>query len=646
MRCVLSRWRLKALHLRSFLIMGLLWSLIMPVGLVQARSADATLSSFLDKLAPSHALLPAERAFQFSAKLLSRSAIEVSWRIAPGYYLYREKFAFSLEPHQTAPLGRFELPHGLPHEDAEFGSVEIFRDDLVVTIPLDGALAADQVLEFTASFQGCADRGVCYPPMTQTVRLDAHGIPADSQDVAGYSAMRAKGAGECSAKAPEGFVETEGLSVQCSVFQELKEKSLGWMLLSFLGMGLLLSLTPCVFPMIPILSGIIAGQGAQLTAVRGFLLSLSYVVSSALTYMVFGVVAGLFGHNLQAYFQEPWVIVTFSGLFIVFALAMFGLFNFEMPLAIQQRVTRLSQGLHGGTLSGAAIMGSLSALIVGPCVAPPLAGTLIYIGETGDAVLGGMALFALGIGMGFPLLLIGASAGKFLPKAGAWMDGVKAVFGAGFLATALGLLSRILPASLMMALWGGFLIVAAVYLGALDATSSDTSGWRRLFKGLGLSVMIYGALILVGLAQGQTDPLYPLKAAHHTQSPAGTANSSSFKKVASLRELELALENARRQHRPVLLDFYADWCIACKEMDRDTFGDPAVSRTLEGFDLLRADVTGNTDQDKALLKRFNLVGPPGVIFFGGDGREVRERRVIGFMEARDFLKVLQGVASR
>lgn len=646
MNSVLPRGAFKAWLWRPSALLGLLFMFMTSVGLAQAASTDSSLSNFLDKFAPSRELLPAEKAFKFSAKLLNRSSVELTWRIAPGYYLYREKFAFSLESHKGISLGRFELPHGLPHEDAEFGSVEIFRDDLVVTVPLEGDLGADQVVELTASFQGCADRGVCYPPMTQSIRLDAHGIPAASSELAGPSAIQTPIAGECSAKAPEGFIETEGLSEQCSVFQELKEKSLGWTLLSFLGMGILLSFTPCVFPMIPILSGIIAGQGAQLTSGRGFLLSLSYVVSSAVTYMVFGVVAGLFGHNLQAYFQEPWVIATVSGLFIVFALAMFGLFNFEMPLAIQQRVTRISQGLHGGTIGGAAIMGSLSALIVGPCVAAPLAGTLIYIGETGDAVLGGAALFVLGIGMGFPLLLIGASAGKLLPKAGAWMNGVKAVFGAGFLATALWLLSRILPGSLVMALWGGFLIVAAVYLGALDLISAGAPGWKRFLKGLGLSVMVYGVLILVGLAQGQTDPLFPLKAAQFGSQASGVANALRFKKVASSRELDVALADAHLHGRPVLLDFYADWCIACKEMDRDTFGDPAVSKVLDGFDLLRADVTGNTEQDKALLKRFNLVGPPGVIFFGANGQEASERRVIGFMEAPDFLKVLQSVARR
>jgi thioredoxin:protein disulfide reductase len=618
-----------------------LWLVVMASG-VTAAPSDSALSGFFDRFAPSQSLLPAERAFQFSARLLSHSTIEATWRIAPGYYLYRGKFEFELSGAGRPAIAARELPHGLPHDDPEFGTVEIFRDDLVLTIPLTGSLKSDQVVEFTANFQGCADRGVCYPPMTQTVKLDPRSIPEEHRAGEGLTAKSQEMAGECSAKAAEGFVDTGGLSEQCSVVQTLKEKDLWPVLLSFLGMGVLLSLTPCVFPMIPILSGIIVGQGERLTAMRGFFLSLSYVVASALSYMVFGVIAGLFGENLQVYFQSPWVIATFSGFFVVLALSMFGVFQLEVPRMIQERVALASRGLHGGTMAGAALMGALSSLIVGPCVAAPLAGVLIYIGESGDAVLGGIALFALGLGMGVPLLLIGLSAGKLLPKAGSWMEGVTRIFGVGMVATALWLLGRVLPGEAMMLLSGAFLIILATYLRALDSLPSEINGWFLFRKGVGLVLLIYGGYILMGLAEGQTDLLFPLK--KHQVSASATEQVTAFKRVGSVHELERALEGARLEERPVLLDVYADWCISCKEMERYTFEDPNVAHFLRKFELLRADVTANSAADKALLERFHLIGPPAVIFFGVDGQEKQQQRVIGFMDAADFIANLHKVA--
>jgi thioredoxin:protein disulfide reductase len=626
---------LNALKIRTFLIVVATFGLYMFHGGAQAESGASGLSSFLEKLNPSQELLPAEKAFRFSARLVDRSRIEATWQIAPGYYLYREKFSFKANRAGSDEVIAGDLPRGLPHEDPEFGTVEIFRDEMTVMLLLPKGLGDKEVMDFIAGFQGCADRGVCYPPMKQTVHLDAKGVPPTvASELPGTPAP----AGECSATGPEGFVETQGLSEQCSAVQVLRDEAIWPVILTFLGMGALLSLTPCVFPMIPILSGIIVGHGHRVTPLRGFLLSLSYVFASALAYMVFGVVAAVFGRNLQAHLQNPWVIGSFSGLFVVLGLSMFGFFSLEMPRGIQERLTQVSRSFKGGSYVGAAIMGALSSLIVGPCVAAPLAGILIYIGESGDAVLGGAALFALGMGMGAPLLLIGLSAGKLLPKAGRWMEGIKRFFGAGLLATALWIASRVLPDVVVMGAWGVFLVTAAVSLGALEPA---LSGFERLIKGLAVSVFAYGLLILLGLAQGSVDPVFPLREA---KAPSLSPSSSAvFKRVNSMSQLDIALSEARTKGRPVLIDFYADWCVSCKEMDQETFQDPEVKQLMQSFDLLRIDVTENTAMDARLLQRFNLVGPPGIAFFAADGQEDVGHRVIGFMEAPSFLKVLKEV---
>ena len=406
-------------------------------------------------------------------------------------------------------------------------------------------------------------------------------------------------------------------------------------------MGLLLAFTPCIFPMIPILSGIIVGHGHRITTGRALMLSLSYVLASALAYTVFGVLAGLFGSNLQAMFQDPKVIVMFSTVFVVLALSMFDLFSLQLPGFIQSRITSLSNRQHGGTLTGAAIMGALSALIVGPCVAAPLAGALIYIGQTGDALLGGLALFSLGLGMGLPLLAIGASAGKLLPRAGTWMNAVKAVFGVGLLGIAIWLLDRILPPAVTLLLWALLFIVPAIYLGALDALPPAASGWRKLWKGLGITMLAYGVLMLIGVASNSTDPLQPLRGLALGGAPGMSGplkpNRLEFRSVNSVADLDKALADTAARGQTAMLDFYADWCVSCKEMERYTFSDPRVIEALAPMVLLKADVTENSDRNAELMKRFNLVGPPATLFFGPDGEERKALRVIGYMEAEQFL---------
>jgi thiol:disulfide interchange protein DsbD len=404
----------------------------------------------------------------------------------------------------------------------------------------------------------------------------------------------------------------------------------------FFLLGLGLAFTPCIFPMIPILSGIIAGQGENITTRKAFILSLVYVLAMALTYTFAGVLAGLFGANLQATFQNPWILSTFAGVFVLLALSMFGFYDLQLPTSLQSKLTEMSNKQQGGSLLGVAIMGLLSALIVGPCVAPPLAGALIYIGQTGDALLGGLALFSLSLGMGAPLLVIGASAGKLLPRAGSWMNAVKAVFGVALLGVAILLLERIIPTDIAMLLWGILLIVSAVYMGALRHLEIEASGWQKLWKGLGVVFLVYGALMLVGAAAGGKDTLQPLRglaiggAAHSTQ-------ELVFKRIKTTTDLERELAAASARGQTVMLDFYADWCVSCKEMEKYTFSDPQVIEALQETLLLQADVTANDAEDQALLQgHFGLPGPPAIMFYGTDGQERKNYRVIGFKPADEF----------
>ncbi|HKJ75656.1 MAG TPA: protein-disulfide reductase DsbD, partial [Gammaproteobacteria bacterium] len=496
-----------------------------------------------------------------------------------------------------------------------------------------------------AGFQGCNERlGICYPPINKKVELK---LPAPGEDAGSSSAGAADGGTPLPEvpPVPEGDTspapdpqasqaDQPPLSEQGSLAQSLATGNTILVLGTFFGLGLLLAFTPCVFPMIPILSSIIAGQGAGLTTGRAFTMSLVYVLAMAVTYTVAGVVAALLGANIQAAFQDPWVLSAFAAVFVLLALSMFGFYDLQLPAGLQSRLTAASNRQEGGSLTGVAIMGLLSALIVGPCVAPPLMGALIYISQTGDPWLGGTALFFLSLGMGAPLLLIGTSAGKLLPRAGGWMEAVKAVFGVLLLAVAIYLLERILPGIVVMALWALLLLISAVYLGALEPLGEGTSGWRRLWKGIGVVLLIYGALLLVGAASGGKDPLAPL--GHVRVAGGGQPAHLEFQRVKTVEELQAKVAAASRRNQPVMLDFYADWCISCKEFEKYTFSDPGVQRALEGTLLLQADVTANDAEDKALLKHFDLIGPPAILFWGPDGTERKNYRVVGFMNAEEF----------
>jgi thiol:disulfide interchange protein DsbD len=572
-------------------------------------------------------LLPPEQAFQFLASVKDAQTLRVDWRIADGYYLYREKIQLELIDAAGAQLGAYDIPRGTPEYDEAFGQVEIFHNELGFDLPLIRSNPSAHGITLRAKFQGCADRGVCYPPMNQEISLD---LPVALQDAA---LVKSAPPANYSAAAPV-------LSEQDRIVQSLRRDTLSMTLLSFFGFGLLLAFTPCVFPMIPILSGIIVGHGNRITTTRAFLLSLSYVIASAATYTVFGVLAALFGSNLQATFQQPWIIVLFSTVFVLLSLSMFDFYHLELPKSLQVKLHNSSERHRDGSLWGAAIMGSLSSLVVGPCVAAPLAGALIYIGQTGDAVLGGSALFTMGMGMGMPLLLLGASAGKLLPKAGAWLNSTKAVFGVIMLAVAVWMLERILPAPVTMLLWAMLLIIPAIYLSAIDPLPEQASGWRKLWKGVGLIMLSYGVLVLIGFSIGNTNPLQPLHGLGMNTLQAASQEGIAFERVASVTELEARIRQAQASNQPVMLDFYADWCTSCKEMEAYTFTDSKVKQALANFVLLQADVTQNSEDDKALLAKFNLIGPPGVLFFGADGQEHASLRVIGYQDAETFLKTL------
>ena len=573
----------------------------------------------LKKLTPSlfeDELLPPEQAFQFFAEVKDPQTLHVPWLIADGYYLYKNKLALNLDDKTQSRLPALPLPKGVEHLDEEFGQVEIYLHELSLDVPLIRQSLSEETVELTAKFQGCADRGVCYPPMTSKVSLT---LPQ----------AQALKPVEASKPAPV-------LSEQDRIVDALKQDSMALTLLSFFGFGLLLSLTPCVFPMIPILSGIIVGHGHRVGTRKAFLLSACFVLASALMYTAFGILAALFGSNLQAAFQEPWVVACFAGIFVLLSLSMFGFYDLQLPTALQSRLHNSSEKHRDGSYWGAGIMGALSSLVVGPCVAAPLAAALIYIGQTGDVLLGGSALFVMGLGMGVPLLLVGASAGKLLPKAGEWMKATKAVFGVIMLAVAVWMLSRILPPSVTMLMTAMLLIIPAIYLNAIEPLPQAASGWKKLWKGVGLMMLVVGVMQLIGLSAGNTNPLRPLAGL----AQAGQAQSEvklAFKRIKNDAELEAALQQAKANGQWLMLDFYTDWCVSCKEMEAYTFSDAKVQQQLQDFVLIQADVTENNDDDKSLLKRFNLVGPPGIIFFDPDGRERSSQRVIGYQDAETFL---------
>ena len=551
-------------------------------------------------------LLEPEKAFEFSAQLVDPSSVEVRYAIADGYYLYRERFKFAAE---GARLGAPALPEGIAHKDEFFGETQIYRKDVRIRIPVEG----EGPIALTVTSQGCADVGVCYVPMESRATLQ----------------LASSGAGVAPAGATPLSIYASDLDIA-----RLFEGNFILVLGSFFALGLLLAFTPCVLPMIPILSGIIAGEGKRLNKARALGLSLSYVLGMALVYALAGIAAAFSGSMLAAALQNVWVLSLFSLVFVVLALSMFGFYELRLPGFVHQHLHGAHRRLRGGHIVSVAAMGGLSAVIVSPCVAAPLAGALLYLSQTRDVALGGTALFAMALGMGVPLVAVGVSEGALLPKAGAWMEGVRKFFGVLLLAVALWIATPILPEAAVMLAWAALLIGSGVFLRALDALPAGASGWWRLWKGAGIMLVVAGIALLVGMLAGSRDPLRPLAAIGGSAAP---VQPLAWNRVASLGDLE---EKLRAPGRPVMLDFYADWCVSCKEMERFTFSDPRVRAALEGMLLLQADVTAGSNADRLLLKRFSLFGPPGIVFFDAQGREINGLRVVGYQDADRFLKTL------
>lgn len=586
-------------------------------------------------------LLPPDEAFKVSVHAYDHDTLVATLTAADGYYLYRDKIRFDIQTPSNATIADILLPQGRLKNDPTFGQAEVYYGSVQIPIAIDWLTGSvPEPLNLRASYQGCNDpTGVCYPPIEKTlsVALVDPFQGTSSLAPANGALTQAQMSGSIASTAAKAEVS------ETSLIRELflQDSAWAWALITaFFGFGLVLAFTPCMLPMIPILSGMIIGHGHSLSRHRAFGLSLVYVMAMAVTYALAGVAAGLAGTMLSAYLQNPWVLGSFAVVFVLLAFSMFGVYQLQIPASIQSRLAGAANRSAGGKVLSVFAMGVLSAVIVGPCVAAPLAGALLYIGQTGDGVLGGWALFAMAIGMGVPLLIFGTTAGALLPKAGPWMKSIQHFFGVTMLAVAIYLISPVIPSVVHMTLWAVLFIISAMYLKALDPLPEGSHGFMRFGKGVGVIALVAGVALLIGVLSGGRDVLQPLSglrvpdaaAAQNTGIP-----ELQFKKITSLADLETQVQRA--EGRYVMLDFWADWCISCKEMERFTFTDVEVRKRLKDVVLLKADVTENSVEHQALLKHFGLFGPPGIIFFDRQGAEI-DFQVIGFQASKKFLRSL------
>jgi len=587
-------------------------------------------------------VLPPDQAFRFAAFPDGPDRVRLVWQIADDYYLYRSRIKIATTSNR-AQLGAPQMPAGEIKQDDYFGKQEIYHHQLAASVPVARAAGSALELPLSVTYQGCG-RGICYPPIVKSVSINLPGAGATgSASGATTTSGVDVGSGAAAATAAAKVARADGaatpgvfVSDQDRYVSVLREGNIVWVVLAFLGGGILLSFTPCVLPMVPIVSGIIIGDGTNLTARRTFSLSLAYVLGMALTYTAAGIAVAAGGQQVQAAFQQPWVIVLFAALFVVLALSMFGLFTLQMPAAIQTRLVSMSNRQSAGSYGGVALMGALSSLIVTTCVGPALVGALLFIGQSGNMLRGGVALFSMAIGMGAPLLVVGASAGKLLPKAGPWMDLVKRLFGALMLAVAAWMLERIVSDRFSLLLWIVPSVAGAVVLWTGARSLRGNVVLVRVAAG---AAAVYAGVLVAGMLMGNTDPLSPL-----TRNVASAQHDLPFRTIKSVADLQREVADARSQGKSVLLDFYADWCVSCKEMERYTFTDSSVQSALRGTVLLRADVTANDANDQALLQHFHIYGPPTIALYGTDGQERPDFRVVGYMKASDFTSLLHKAA--
>jgi len=603
-------------------------------------------------------LLPPDQAFKLTIKVRSAHTLIAEFEPAKNYYLYKDKITFNLKSAGTL-IEKVSLPQGKMKNDPTFGQTEVYYKPFQAIISLKREIPVSTQLSLAATYQGCNEPiGVCYAPIDKLIKLTlpvaksvagvlADSVSNDATAAADFITTKQTDPKSKLLELPDNRRSIESESIKIG---KMFEGGNFWLILaSFFGIGLLLSFTPCVFPMFPILSGIIVNSGEHLTKGHGFILALAYVMGMSLTYSAAGVAAGLSGAMLSVALQNAWVLGGFALVFVALSLSMFGFYELQLPNSIQSKLSKETGHLRGGHLASVFGMGALSALIIGPCVAAPLAGALLYISQTRDVVLGAAALFSMALGMGIPLLILGASAGAFLPKAGPWMESVKRFFGVLLLGVAIWLISPVIPAAIHMLMWAALLIISAIYLNAIDSLPTGSSGSRKFLKGIGIISLLLGIALLVGVLSGGRDILQPLDKINLTSISGNNTNKTNiieskhlpFQRVSSLTELNKRI--AESQNKYVMLDFYADWCISCKEMERFTFTDPEVKNRLGDVVLLQVDVTEGTADDEALLKYFKLFGPPGILFFDPSGREIYDARTIGYQNNKEFLAILNAV---